>query len=105
MLNRRINFEHVDQQVEAVFTTFALHHLPDFWKGIALKRLNRILKSGRQLYIHDVIIEESNAIENIDALIDKLAESGGQMMREDTERHFREEYSTYDWVMDQEQVH
>jgi ubiquinone/menaquinone biosynthesis C-methylase UbiE len=105
MLNRRINFEHVDQQVEAVFTIFAFHHLPDFWKGIALMRLNRILKPGGQLYIHDVIIEKSNAIENIDALIDKLAESGGQTMREDTERHFREEYSTYDWVMDQEQVH
>jgi ubiquinone/menaquinone biosynthesis C-methylase UbiE len=95
-----LTYEHVDQQVEAVFTTFAFHHLPDFWKGIALKRLNRILKPGGQLYIHDVIIEESNAIENIDALIDKLAQAGGQMMREDTIRHFREEYSTYDWVMD-----
>jgi putative AdoMet-dependent methyltransferase len=95
-----LTYEHTDQPVEAVFTTFAFHHLPDFWKGIALKRLNRMLKPGGQLYIHDVVIEEGNAIENIAALIEKLAEAGGQILREDTERHFRDEYSTYDWVLD-----
>ncbi len=95
-----LTYAHVDPPVDAVFTTFAFHHLPDFWKGIALKRLNRMLKSGGQLYIHDVIIETGNAIANIDALIDKLAQAGGQRLREDTERHFRDEYSTYDWVMD-----
>jgi putative AdoMet-dependent methyltransferase len=95
-----LTYEHVDQPVDAVFTTFAFHHLPDFWKGIALKRLNRMLIAGGQLYIHDVIIAEDNAIENIDALIERLSEAGGQVMRDDTERHFREEYSTYEWVMD-----
>jgi putative AdoMet-dependent methyltransferase len=95
-----LTYEHVDQPVDAVSTTFAFHHLPDFWKGIALKRLNRMLKAGGQLYIHDVIIAEDNAIGNIDALIEKLSKAGGQVMRDDTERHFREEYSTYEWVMD-----
>ncbi len=59
-----------------------------------------MLKAGGQLYIHDVIVEEGKEIENIAELIDKLAEASGQMMQEDTERHFREECSTYDWVMD-----
>ncbi|MCK9419541.1 MAG: hypothetical protein M0R70_09210 [Nitrospirae bacterium] len=59
-----------------------------------------MLKLGGQLYIHDVILEETNALENIVALIDKLAIAGGKLLREDTERHFRDEYSTYDWVMD-----
>lgn len=95
-----LTYKHADQKVDAVFTTFAFHHLPDFWKGIALKRINRMLKPGGRLFIHDVIIEEGNAIENINALIEEHAEAGGQMLREDTERHFREEYSTYDWVMD-----
>lgn len=95
-----LTYEHNHPPVNAVVTTFAFHHLPDFWKGIALNRLNRILKPGGQLYIHDVVMEEGNAIENIAALIDKLADAGGQMLREDTERHFKDEYSTYDWVMD-----
>ena len=95
-----LTYEHNDASVDAVVTTFAFHHLPDFWKGIALKRVAGMLKSGGQLYIHDVILEEANALENITALIDKLATAGGNPLREDTERHFKDEYSTYDWVMD-----
>ena len=95
-----LTYKHNDDPVDAIVTTFAFHHLPDFWKGIALKRLNRMLKPGGQLYIHDVVIKEANAIENISALIEKLATAGGKLLREDARRHFRKEYSTYDWVMD-----
>jgi hypothetical protein len=42
--------------VDAVVTTLALHHLPDFWKGMALKRVHGMLKRGGRLYIHDVIL-------------------------------------------------
>ncbi len=95
-----LTYAHNDPPVDAVVTTFAFHHLPDFWKGIALKRLNGMLKPGGQLYLHDVILDETAAIENVAALIDKLAMAGGERLREDAERHFRDEYSTYDWVMD-----
>ncbi|MDY6855865.1 MAG: class I SAM-dependent methyltransferase [Thermodesulfobacteriota bacterium] len=95
-----LNYEHADQPVDAIVTTFSLHHLPDFWKGIAFKRMNRMLKPFGKLYIQDVIIEEDNALKNIQALIDKLKNSGGNPLREDTERHFQDEYSTYDWLMD-----
>jgi putative AdoMet-dependent methyltransferase len=96
-----LTYEHKDTHADAIVTTFAFHHLPDYWKGIALKRMNSMLKPGGFLYIHDVIIEETNSVSNIQALIDKLAKDGGELLREDTERHFREEYSTYDWVMDE----
>jgi putative AdoMet-dependent methyltransferase len=96
-----LTYEHNDTPADAIVTTFAFHHLPDYWKGIALKRMNSMLNPGGLLYIHDVIIEEANSINNIQALIDKLAKDGGEQLREDTERHFREEYSTYDWVMDE----
>jgi len=33
-------------------------------------------------------------------LIEKLSIAGGDFLRDDTETHMREEYSTYDWVMD-----
>ncbi len=95
-----LTYKHNDSPVDAVVTTFALHHLPDFWKGIALKRVCSMLKPGGQLYIYDVVLEETNALDNIAALLDKLATAGGALLREDTERHFRDEYSTYDWVMD-----
>lgn len=95
-----LTYEHTDSPVDAVATTFAFHHLPDFWKGIALKRVNNMLKPGGQFYLQDVIMEETDALENIAAFVGKLAAAGGKVLREDTERHFRDEYSTYDWVMD-----
>jgi ubiquinone/menaquinone biosynthesis C-methylase UbiE len=95
-----LTYEHNDSPVDAVVTTFAIHHLPDFWKGIALQRVNSMLKPGGKLYLRDVILEETNALANIAALIAKLAAAGGKRLREDTEMHFRDEYSTYVWVMD-----
>jgi ubiquinone/menaquinone biosynthesis C-methylase UbiE len=95
-----LTYEHGDQAVDAIVTTFAFHHLPDFWKGIALNRMNRMLKPDGQLYINDVILEEDHALKNIAAFIDKQAAAGGDFLREDAEEHFREEYSTYDWIMD-----
>lgn len=95
-----LTYEHNDPPVDAVVSTYSFHHLPDFWKGIALQRLNGMIKPGGQFYIHDVILEESDALRNIGALIETLEKAGGKLLREDAERHFRDEYSTYDWVMD-----
>lgn len=95
-----LTYEHGDRPVDAIVTTFAFHHLPDFWKGIALQRMNSMLKSGGQLYIHDVIMDANDALANISAFIQKQAAAGGDFLREDAEGHFRDEYSTYDWVMD-----
>ncbi len=95
-----LTYEHDGPAADFIVTTFVFHHLPDFWKGIALHRMNRMLKPGGRLFIHDAILEERNAIENIAALIERLASAGGNFLQEDAEAHFREEFSTYDWIMD-----
>lgn len=95
-----LTYEHHDSPADAVVTTFAFHHLPDLWKGVALQRIHAILKPGGLLYLHDVILEETAALAKIAAFIDTLEKAGGKPLREDTERHFQDEYSTYDWVMD-----
>jgi putative AdoMet-dependent methyltransferase len=89
-----------DQPAAAIATTFALHHLPDLWKGIALARMRSILRPGGQLYIHDVILEQDNAMENIKALVDKQSVAGGDFLKNDAEGHFQQEHSTYDWILD-----
>jgi len=95
-----LTYEHDGELADHIVTTFSLHHLPDFWKGVALRRMHHMLKPSGSLYIHDVILEGEDPLENIAALIDKLAAAGGDFLRKDTEKHFREEYSTYEWVMD-----
>jgi len=95
-----LTFKYDGPRANFITTTLAFHHLPDFWKGIALKRLFALLKPGGRLFIQDGVIEEDGAIENIGALIDRLEKAGGKEMREDAENHFRLEFSTYDWIMD-----
>ena len=95
-----LTYEHTGPAVDFITTTFAFHHLPDFWKGIALQRLHALLKTGGKFYLSDVILSEPQAIENIAAFIRKQTEAGGDFLREDAELHFRDEHSTYDWVMD-----
>ncbi len=95
-----LTYDYTGPAADYIVTTYVLHHLPDFWKGIALERMYKMLKPGGTLYIHDVILEENNAIENIAALIENLAAAGGDFLQEDAEDHFKEEFSTYDWIMD-----
>lgn len=96
-----LTYEHPEGTVDAVVTTFAFHHLPDFWKGIALRRIHLMLKPGGLFFMHDVIIEEASALENVARFIEKQEKAGGDFLREDAEGHFRDEFSTYDWVMDE----
>ncbi len=95
-----LTYKHPENSADAVVTSFAFHHLPDFWKGIALGRIHRILKPDGQFYMHDVILQEENPLEKIARFIERQEHAGGDFLRKDAEGHFRDEYSTYDWVMD-----
>lgn len=95
-----LTYTHDDLPVDAIVTNTAFHHLPDFWKGVALKRLNGMLKPGGVVYLSDVIFEDRNLYGNIEQFIEKLERAGGPGIRKDIESHVRNEYSTYDWIMD-----
>ena len=60
-----LNFKYDGPAADFIVTIFSFHHLPDFWKGIALSRMCHMLKPGGQLFIHDVILEEHHALEDI----------------------------------------
>ncbi len=95
-----LTYHHDGEPVAAVVTNTALHHLPDFWKALALKRLNGMLKPGGMLYLSDVIFEDRNLRENIEGFVNNLERVAGPELRADVESHIRQEYSTYDWIMD-----
>ncbi len=95
-----LTYNHGAEPVDVIVSSLALHHLPDFWKGVALGRLNKMLKPGGKLYVSDVIYEEKNVLHNIDLWVKEITELGGEVLREDFEKHIRDEYSTLDWIMD-----
>ncbi len=95
-----LTYSHAALPVDAIITNTAFHHLPDFWKGMALQRMGRMLKAGGQLSLSDIIFEQHNVHENIERMIATLEKKGGPATRKDMEAHVQNEFSTYDWIMD-----
>lgn len=95
-----LTYEHQDEAADALVTSLAFHHLPDFWKGMALARMNGMLKHGGRLFISDVVFEQTGAIGNISRWIDHFNSNFGAELAESIADHVREEYSTFDWIMD-----
>lgn len=96
-----LNYQHAGPPADFIHTSYALHHLPDFYKALALQNLRRALAPHGKLYLQDVIINEENAIQNINHFIASLHKAGGDFLRDDAIDHFQNEYSTYDWIMDE----
>lgn len=96
-----LSYTHAGGAADVVTTKAAFHHLPDFWKQVALLRINRMLKPGGVLYLHDVVFrfEPHAYAEQIHAWVERLGAVAGEALRRDVEAHIRDEYSTFDWVL------
>lgn len=88
--------------VDAVYTKMALHHLPDFWKQVALNNISSITKPGGRLFYEDVIFSgDIEVIEhNIDRWINQFKQQTGEEFAKEVEMHVKEEFSTFDWVIE-----
>ena len=82
-----------NNSIDVVITQLALHHLPDFWKQIALKRIFKLLKNGGRLYIYDVVFDFAidKYKEGINQFIE-LTRQGSEEMAEETKLHVKEEF-------------
>ena len=96
-----LTFDLGDGTVDVVVSRFALHHLPDFWKQVALLRLARMLRPAGRLYLRDVAFSFAAAEYEraIAAWLDRMPRASGYA-REEFETHVREEHSTFTWVLD-----
>lgn len=98
-----LTYDHVGRPADVVYSRFALHHLPDFWKGVALDRARRILQPGGILRLWDVVydFEVHEAEDRIAAWCDAYTDAReGDWSRGDLEEHVRDEHSTFSWVLE-----
>lgn len=95
-----LTYRHEGEPLDAVSTSLALHHLPDFWKQRALNRMNAMLKDGGRLYLMDVVFSDEDCEKNIPAWIEKVRAEAGPDIAEDLMSHIRNEHSTFTWIME-----
>lgn len=96
-----LTYEHHASPLDAVVTQVALHHLPDFWKQIALIRMAGMLRAGGKLCLRDVVysfdVRERESF--FEGYISKASEAAGLEFAKRIEAHIKNEYSTLNWIM------
>jgi SAM-dependent methyltransferase len=98
-----LSYKHQGPPVDGVFSRNALHHLPDFWKAIALERIASILRPGGILRIHDVIYDfaPSEAQAEFDRWLNEAVDDPASgYTAADFAEHIRSEFSTFRWLFE-----
>jgi ubiquinone/menaquinone biosynthesis C-methylase UbiE len=99
-----LGYVHEGAAPEVVYTRNALHHLPDFWKAVALGRIAALLPPGGVLQLRDLVfsfdlLAAEDGVETWlrTAAVDR-PEDG--WTRDELETHLRDEYSTFTWLLE-----
>src|SRR6266849_3548749 len=50
-----LSFAYEPNSYDLIVSEFTLHHLPDFWKAVALSRIFGALKPGANFYLRDIV--------------------------------------------------
>jgi SAM-dependent methyltransferase len=101
-----VTYQHTGDAADFVYSRYALHHLPDFWKAMALQRAHTMLRPGGRLRLSDVVynFEPSEAHEHIERWCATGATDDGavdaEWTRAELEEHVRDEHSTFTWLLE-----
>lgn len=98
-----LGYTHQGDLADFVYTRHVLHHLPDFWKVLALRQIATILKPGGVLCLTDLIYsfeppETEHVLETWFSNAPERHEDG--WTRSELEVHVREEHSTFHWLLE-----
>src|ERR1700730_13357991 len=96
-----LSFAYQPNSYDLVVSEFALHHLPDFWKAVALSRIFGALKPGAGFYLRDIVFVSTpdGSERDVEAWAD-FSIKNHDFDRDSVVTHMRDEYSTFGWVIE-----
>src|SRR5437868_14360376 len=96
-----LSFTYQPNSYDLIVSEFALHHLPDFWKAVALSRIFAALKPGANFYLRDIVSVSmpDGSERNVEQWADFNIKNHG-FERASVVTHMRDEYSTFGWVIE-----
>jgi len=103
-----LSYQHTGDPADVVYSRNALHHLPDFWKALALQHIASILRLGGLLQLHDLVFsfEPNQGQTTIESWLAGAASSREVgWTRDELETHLRQEYSTFTWLLEPMLLH
>jgi 2-polyprenyl-3-methyl-5-hydroxy-6-metoxy-1,4-benzoquinol methylase len=96
-----LSFAFQPESYDLIVSEFALHHLPDFWKAVAMSRIFAALKPGANFYLRDIVFVRTP--DGAERDVEEWAEfsiSNHDFDRVGVVTHMRDEYSTFGWVIE-----
>lgn len=96
-----LSFAYQPNSYDLIVSEFTLHHLPDFWKAVALSRIFNALKPGANFYLRDMVFVSMP--DGVDRDVEGWADfsiKNHDFERDSVMTHMRDEYSTFGWVME-----
>jgi SAM-dependent methyltransferase len=98
-----LTYAHEGEAADFVYSRNALHHLPDFWKAVALRRVAEMLRPGGVLRLRDLVydFDPGEAGTVVEAwLAGAAARPEDGWTRDELATHVREEHSTFRWLLE-----
>lgn len=97
-----LTFDSTGKKFDRIISNVVMHHLPDFWKCIALRRVHAMLENDGLFFLNDVVF--SFPIDTFQSememfLIDMEKRTDAEFVK-DGVLHLKEEFSTFDWLLD-----
>ncbi|WP_298259018.1 class I SAM-dependent methyltransferase [Bradyrhizobium sp.] len=96
-----LSFVYQAESYDLIVSEFTLHHLPDFWKAVAMSRIFAALKPGATFYLRDIVFVRT--LDGTERDVDEWAEfsiSNHDFNRDSVVTHMRDEHSTFGWVIE-----
>jgi 2-polyprenyl-3-methyl-5-hydroxy-6-metoxy-1,4-benzoquinol methylase len=96
-----LSFAYQPNSYDLVVSEFTLHHLPDFWKAVAMARIYNALKPGACFFLRDIVFVSmpDGSERDVEAWADFNIKNHG-FARDSVVTHMRDEYSTFGWVIE-----
>src|ERR1700750_984927 len=96
-----LSFAYEPNSYDLIVSEFTLHHLPDFWKAVALARIFAALKPGANFYLRDIVFVSmpDGAERSVEQWAD-FSIKNQDFERDSVVTHMRDEYSTFGWVIE-----
>ena len=97
-----LTYEHQGAAPDVIYSRWALHHLPDFWKSIALHRIRAMLPTGGLCGCPTWCSPSASTRPRtcIESWCSALGADDSEWTREEAEEHIRDEHSTYSWLLE-----
>jgi ubiquinone/menaquinone biosynthesis C-methylase UbiE len=98
-----LTYEHRGGLADVVTSRHALHHLPDFWKAVALTRIAALLLPGGRFRLRDLLwsFEPPETADYLEAWFKQAVDDpAAGWTRVELEQHVRDEHSTFTWLLE-----